>query len=45
MASAVRNCRCPWKLELYGCVPSLIGGDICIGGAICVRVRVSLCSL
>ena len=37
MASAVRNRRCPWKLELYRVV-CLPGEDCSIGGAICVRV-------
>ena len=35
LASAVRNCRCPWKLESYVLCAFLIGEDC---RAICVRV-------
>ena len=43
MASAVRNRHCPWlETRIVPCrVPSLIGEDCSIGGAICVRVGVS----
>ena len=42
MASAVRNCRCPLKLESYvSCIFLDMKGDYSIDGAICNRFLVS----